>query len=62
MDLNYLFYRQQVERSRAATAATGAARDGHEELARKYEERIGQLTGEAFSFPAERADAPLRED
>ena len=52
LDLNYLLYRQQVERSRAATAATEAARESHEELARKYEQQIEQLSGEAFSIPS----------
>ena len=49
MDLKYLFHRQQVERSRAEGASTEAARKAHEELARKYEERIEALTGSAFS-------------
>lgn len=52
MDLNYLLYRQQVERSMAATAPTEAARNAHAELARKYEEQIEQLTDEAFSIPS----------
>ena len=51
LDLNYLLYRQQVERSRAATAANDAARESHEELARKYEQQIEQLSGDAFSIP-----------
>ena len=51
MDLNYLFHRQQVERSRAEAAATEAAREAHEELARIYEEQIKQLTGEEFNLP-----------
>jgi hypothetical protein len=55
MDLNYLLYRQQVERSKAATAATSAARETHEEFARKYEEQIEFLTGEAFSIPSNNA-------
>ena len=37
MDLNYLFHRQQVERSRAATAKSKAARDAHRNLAERYE-------------------------
>ena len=49
MDLNYLFHRQQVERSRAEGAPSEAARKAHEELARKYEEQIEALTGDAFS-------------
>ena len=51
MDLNYLFHRQQVERSRAQAAASDAAREAHEELARIYEEQIKQLTSEEFSLP-----------
>lgn len=53
MDLNYLLHRQQVERSLAATASSEAARQVHEELARKYEGQIEALTGSAFSFPAD---------
>jgi hypothetical protein len=52
LDLNYLLYRQQVERSRAATAATAAARETHEELAKKYEEQIERVSGEGFSIPS----------
>lgn len=48
MDLNYLFRRQQVERSRADAAPSEAARKAHEELARKYEERIEALTASGF--------------
>lgn len=48
MDLNYLFHRQQVERVRAETAPSEAAREAHEELARKYEEEIEAQTGSAF--------------
>lgn len=54
MDLNYLLHRQQVERTRADAATSEAARQAHEELARKYEQEIEALTGEAFSFPPER--------
>lgn len=42
MDLNYLFYRQQIERSRAEAANTEEARKAHEELAIEYERRIGR--------------------
>lgn len=49
MDLNYLFHRQQVERSRAEGAASESARRAHEELARRYEEQIEALAGSAFS-------------
>ena len=51
MDLNYLFHRQQVERSRAEAATNEEARQVHEELARKYEEQIERLTGAEFGFP-----------
>ena len=40
MDLNYLFYRQQVERSLADAANSDVARRAHLELARHYEEEI----------------------
>jgi hypothetical protein len=50
VDLNYLFHRQQVERSRARAARTPEARIAHEELAHRYELQIEQLTGEAFAF------------
>ena len=49
MDLNYLFHRQQVERSRAEKAPSEAARKAHEEFARKYEEQIEALTSDEFS-------------
>ena len=43
MDLNYLFYRQQVERSMAASADSDAARKAHETLAGEYEHQIGLI-------------------
>jgi len=49
VDLNYLFHRQQVERSRAESAPSKAARRAHEELAGKYEEQIETQTGSGFS-------------
>lgn len=51
MDLNYLFHRQQVERSRSEVADTEEARTAHEELARRYERKIEDLTSEEFKFP-----------
>ena len=51
MDLNYLLHRQQVERARAEDAGTDAARAAHEELAKQYEERIEEVTGDDFRFP-----------
>lgn len=43
MDLNYLFYRQQVERSMAASADSDVARKAHETLAGEYEHQIGMI-------------------
>jgi len=43
-DLNYLFHRQQQERSRASAASCTEAREAHETLALFYERRIGHLT------------------
>ena len=51
MDLNYLFYRQQIERSMAMAASSGAVRRIHEQLARAYEDRIHSCTGGRISFP-----------
>lgn len=52
MDLNYLFHRQQVERSRAEAANSEAARKAHEELAHEYEEQIKRLSNGDVSFPS----------
>jgi hypothetical protein len=51
MDLNYVFLRQQVERSRANTSASDAARKAHEELARAYELAIEYKSGGRIVFP-----------
>jgi hypothetical protein len=51
MDLNYLFHRQQVEKSRAESAASEEAKQAHEELAREYERQIEALSRGDFSFP-----------
>jgi len=53
MDLNYLFHRQQVERSRAEAAESEEARIRHEQLARCYEVRIDQATSDEFKIAAE---------
>jgi len=50
MDLNYLFHRQQVERTRAKAADSAEARAAHEQLARCYEAMINQRTGEDFQL------------
>jgi hypothetical protein len=51
MDLNYVFLRQQVERSLANASASEAARRAHEELARAYELQIERLSGGRIVFP-----------
>jgi hypothetical protein len=53
MDLNYLFHRQQVERSRAKAAASEEAQIAHEQLARCYEVQIQQATGDEFRIAPE---------
>lgn len=52
MDLNYLFHRQQVERTRAEAADSEEARVAHEHLARCYEAQINQATDGDFELPA----------
>ena len=42
MDLNYLFYRQQIETSRAGAARSPAARKVHREFANEYAKKIGK--------------------
>jgi hypothetical protein len=51
MDLNYLFLRQQVERSLADAADSLAARQAHEDLARAYELQIERKSGGRIAFP-----------
>ncbi|HEX5237893.1 MAG TPA: hypothetical protein VFW39_05450 [Sphingomicrobium sp.] len=50
MDINYLFRRQQIERSRAKAAGSDVARRLHEQLAGEYEKRIEQVTKGRVSF------------
>lgn len=50
MDLNYLLYRQQVERSRVQRATCDEARRAHAELAALYEARIERMTGGNLTF------------
>jgi hypothetical protein len=54
MDLNYVFLRQQVERSRAEAADSAAARSAHEELARAYELTIERKSGGRIMFRSNR--------
>jgi 4-hydroxy-L-threonine phosphate dehydrogenase PdxA len=51
MDLNYVFLRQQMERTRAEQAASDAARRAHEELARAYELAIERKSDGRIVFP-----------
>jgi hypothetical protein len=50
VDINYLFLRQQTERSRAATATSNVARRLHEQLASEYERLIEDATGGRITF------------
>ena len=58
MDLNYVFLRQQVERSLAKAAKSAAARTAHEELARAYELAIERKSGGRIMFPSHREAGP----
>ncbi len=53
MDLNYLFHRQQVERTHAEAAESEEARTAHEQLAKCYEQEIENRTSEDYRFPQE---------
>jgi len=50
VDINYLFLRQQMERSRAATATSPIARNIHEQLATEYERMIEEATDGRVTF------------
>lgn len=50
MDINYLFLRQQTERSRAKAAASEVARKIHEQLASQYERLIEDATEGRVTF------------
>lgn len=50
MDINYLFLRQQTERSRAKAATSDVARRIHEQLADEYERLIEDATHGRISF------------
>ena len=58
MDLNYVFLRQQVERARAQSSASDAARKAHEELARAYELEIERKSRWRILFPWNRKRRP----
>ena len=61
VDVNYLFLRQQMERSRAATATSDVARKIHEQLADEYERLIEDATEGRVSFVRPGA-APIATD
>ncbi|HUE80224.1 MAG TPA: hypothetical protein VMN38_11415 [Sphingomicrobium sp.] len=42
MDLNYLYYRQQIETSMAGAARSAAARRVHGDLANEYQKKISE--------------------
>lgn len=50
MDINYLFSRQQAERSRAQAATSDVARQIHEQLANEYERLIESATRGRVKF------------
>lgn len=50
MDINYLFLRQQTERSRAEAATSDIARKIHKQLANEYELLIEEATEGRISF------------
>jgi hypothetical protein len=50
VDINYLFLRQQTERSRAQTATSEIARKIHDQLADEYERLIQEATEGRVSF------------
>lgn len=50
VDINYLFLRQQTERSRARAATSDVARRIHEQLAIEYERLIEDATRGRINF------------
>ena len=60
MDVNYLFLRQQMERSRAATATSDVARSIHEQLANEYERLIEHATQGRVTFVGSSRVAAIR--
>lgn len=59
MDLNYLYYRQQVERSRATSAKCESARNAHLGLAIEYEKKINGATEARKSGAASNVNATM---
>jgi hypothetical protein len=59
MDLNYLFYRQQIETSRAGAARSPAARKVHREFANEYAKRIGEAAAGGSDEAAAKANPTM---
>jgi hypothetical protein len=59
MDLNYLFYRQQIETSLAGAARSAAARKVHRDLASEYAKKIGEAAVGDSDDAAEKANATM---
>lgn len=57
MDINYLFLRQQTERSWAQAATSDVARQIHEQLANEYERLIENATDGRITFVARHPDS-----
>jgi hypothetical protein len=62
LDLNYLFFRQQIERERVREARSETARTLHMQLARCYEEQIAQRSEGRVTFPLRFAGDTSREE
>jgi hypothetical protein len=55
VDINYLFHRQQTERSRAQASTSDVARKIHDQLASEYERLIEDATDRRITFVHGRA-------
>jgi len=62
LDINYLFLRQQMERSLARAAASDVARRIHAQLADEYERLIEDATGGRVSFVHSQRDPIVSAD
>jgi len=59
MDLNYLYYRQQIETSLADTAGSAAARKAHRDFADEYGKRIGAVAARHVDDDAPKANSTM---
>lgn len=60
-DINYLFLRQQIERSRAKAATSNVARRIHEQLADEYERQIEEVSEGRVTFISGIAERTLKQ-